>query len=440
MADRSQDPVPQMLRNVALLLSGRGVAAVLGILATILMAKSLTAAQFGAVALIHALALLVRGLLNFKPFEAIVRYGADSQTTPAALAHLLGFTRCMDHASALAATVVAALAAALLGASLGIPDADRAIATGYAMVLLASGTGSAKGVLRLDGQFAVLGLAQAIAPAVRLLVFAACALLNAPPSGYLLGFGLGLLAEYLLLQWLGARAARARGQRLRAARFSRKRLGRDHPGLWRLLSAVYWQSNLDLIPKHAATVLAGGLLGPAAAGQLRLAREIASVLTEPATLLRQALFPDLTRLATSPNRAPGTLLSTALRFATGAMLIGAGMTAIFWWQSEAIVRLAADPGYLPAAPLTVLLLAAASLMLAASVFRAAGYATDRSLSLLAVGAIAQLAYLGFFLSGSESFGLQAVGWGSIAAAVINVIGAALILQRSDSRTATVPKR
>jgi O-antigen/teichoic acid export membrane protein len=432
MADSAADPVPQMLRNIALLLSGRGVAAVLGVLATIIMAKSLSVTEFGGVALIHALALLVRGLLNFKPFEVIVRYGADSQTSPAAFTHLLGFTRCMDHASAVAACLLTALVAALLSDRLGIAATDRGLAIGYALVLLASGTGSAKGILRLDGQFAVLGLAQAIAPALRLLVFGACALADAPSAGFLLGFGLGLLGEYLLLQWLGARAARARGQPLRAARFSPARLSREHPGVWRLLNAVYWQSNLDLIPKHAATVLAGGLLGAAAAGHLRLARELASVLTEPATLLRQALFPDLTRLATSPDRSAGALLGTALRFAVGATLIGAGMTAVFWWQGEAIVHLAADAGYLPAASLTVLLLAAASLMLAASVFRAAGYATDRSLSLLAVGTIAQIVYLGFFLSGSESFGLAAVGWGSIAAALVNVIGAAVILQRSDS--------
>ncbi|MEM1231639.1 MAG: hypothetical protein AAGI15_13940, partial [Pseudomonadota bacterium] len=217
--------MPQMLRNVALLLSGRGVAAILGVLATIVMAKTLSAAEFGAVALIHALALLMRGLLNFKPFEAIVRYGADPGTAPDAFSRLLAFTRAMDHGSAVAATLATVAVVMLFGGHAGIDRADRFLAAGYALVLLASGTGTAKGLLRLQGQFAVLGFAQAIAPAVRLCVFAISAVVAAGPAGFLAGFGLGLLAEYLLLQWLGARAARSGGYRYRAGRFAPVALG-----------------------------------------------------------------------------------------------------------------------------------------------------------------------------------------------------------------------
>ncbi|MEM1232071.1 MAG: hypothetical protein AAGI15_16145, partial [Pseudomonadota bacterium] len=228
-------------------------------------------------------------------------------------------------------------------------------------------------------------------------------------------------------QWLGARAARSGGYRYRAGRLAPVALGHEHPGLWRLLSAVYWQSNLDLIPKHGATLLAGGLLGSAAAGHLRLARELASLLTEPATLLRQALFPDLTRIATEPGRSRAQLLGTSTRLAAGAIAVGLIISILCAWQDERLILLAADASYLPAAPLTVLLLIGAALMLGANVYRAAGYAVDRALSLLLIGAVAQGIFLLALVLGSERFGLLAVGYGAIAAGLISLLGAAAIV-------------
>ena len=58
------------------LLRGRGLAALLMLLAMALMARALPAEEFGLLMLLHAFVLGVYGLVNLKPFEAVVLYGA----------------------------------------------------------------------------------------------------------------------------------------------------------------------------------------------------------------------------------------------------------------------------------------------------------------------------------------------------------------------------
>ena len=103
--------------------------------------------------------------------------------------------------------------------------------------------------------------------------------------------------------------------------------------------------------------------------------------------------PDLTRIATEPGRSRAQLLSTSTRLAAGAIAVGLVISALCASQDERLILLAADASYLPAAPLTVLLLIGAALMLGANVYRAAGYALDRALSLLLIGAVAQGIFL-----------------------------------------------
>ena len=77
---------------------------------------------------------------------------------------------------------------------------------------------------------------------------------------------------------------------------SLKGWGEDFPDLRAFVPIVYVQTNLDKLPKHASTLLAGTLLGPAGAGMMRVAREATKILSKPGNLLQQVLFPNLVRL------------------------------------------------------------------------------------------------------------------------------------------------
>ena len=65
----------RVLKNFGIVLRGRGIAAVFTLAATALMAHALSAIEFGLVILLHTYVLAVRGFLNFRTYEAIVRFG-----------------------------------------------------------------------------------------------------------------------------------------------------------------------------------------------------------------------------------------------------------------------------------------------------------------------------------------------------------------------------
>ena len=65
----------RVLKNFGVVLRGRGIAAVFTLAATALMANALPATEFGLVILLHTYVLAVRGILNFRTYEAMVRFG-----------------------------------------------------------------------------------------------------------------------------------------------------------------------------------------------------------------------------------------------------------------------------------------------------------------------------------------------------------------------------
>ena len=71
----TQSASKRVLRNFGIVLGGRGIAAVFTLLATALMANALEAREFGLVILLHTYVLAVRGILNFRTYEAVVRFG-----------------------------------------------------------------------------------------------------------------------------------------------------------------------------------------------------------------------------------------------------------------------------------------------------------------------------------------------------------------------------
>ena len=96
-----------------MVLRGRGIAAVFSVGATGLMANALPAKEFGLVILIHTYIMVVRGALNFRTFEAVVRYGIPciENGKEAELRSLLRSTMLVDFTAALAAMLIGMAAA-----------------------------------------------------------------------------------------------------------------------------------------------------------------------------------------------------------------------------------------------------------------------------------------------------------------------------------------
>ena len=427
-AGEVQTPMRRILGNFAYLLRGRGLAAVMLLAATALMARALGPAEFGMVVLIHTYAVLVRGLLNVKQFLAIVRWGVPALDAGdyTDIHRLVSICWRLDWLSCTVATLVAIALVPLLGPRLGLDQGQVVMLAFYCLTLLATGNRTAIGILRLFDRFDVLGWNETIGPAIRLVGVLIVWWLDGPMEAYVGVFAIAFAMEELYLGWFGRREYKRQLSglphddtpgRARMAEFS---------GLRRFLWITYWQSNVDLIPKHGSILLAGFLLGPAEAGLLRLARQFSTMLSKPAALIRQVIFPDLTRSWNQGNS------DFKLIVARTAMLAGAlGLLFVLggYFFGEYLLGALVGKEFIAAAPLLTLLLLASTFDLTAASLRSAAYAIGHAGKVLRLYAISAFVYVALFIICTLEVGLIGSGIAACVAAALPALAMAMLLRK-----------
>ena len=407
-------------KNFFVLLRGRGAAAVLTLASTAFTATVLSVQDFGMVVLMHTYVVVVRGLFQFKPFEPIVRYGVpfleDGKSDR--LSSLLCLTRFVDVATSLLATVSAILLVSVLSQYLEWDAGLSEVAVWYSLILLATGTGTAKGILRLYDRFDALSVQLVVAPAVRFAGVLVAAFYGADKEIFMLVWALSLVSGNVYLMIRGHMELRRHSTNAIWHGQSLKSIFKVPGDFWHFSAVVYGQTQLDLVTKHTNTLMVGVLLGPGAAGLFRVAKDFANILSTPAVLMRQVLFPELTRAFhtgdgdlkrkaynMSVSAGLGGLVLVALSLPLGAYLLG-------WIGAE----------YSRAALLLTLLLGSASLDLAAAPVRTAAYAMGKAGSVLKIHVLCMALYLFLFVLLADTVGLSGPGIAGIAASACALMG------------------
>jgi len=411
----------RILGNFGVLIRARGIVALLAFAATALTARALGPAEFGIVVLVHAYVLVLRGLLNFQPFEAMVRYGVPLHDSgdKDRLSHLTRLCLWVDSRSSRLGTVLAVLAAPALGPTLGLNRMQIGMLMVYSLTLLATGNGTARGILRLYDRFDALGTQMMLGPVVRIAGVLLLWVLNGTLAGYVAVWGLAYLVENLYLNWRGFREYRQHIGAVPRQSSGVKPDFHQFAGLRQFLWVTYWQSSVDLLQKHVSTLLAGYLLGLTGAGLFRLAREISGLLARPATLIRQVVFLDLTR---SWNRQHGDFGPIALRTAALCGAAGLVLVAVALFGGGRLLGSFAGPDFTAAAPLLTLMLLAGTFELAASPLRAASYAIGQAGAVLKLHGVAAALYVVLFFVLTRLMGLEGAGIATCIAAALPFAG------------------
>jgi len=418
----------RVLRNFGRVLRGRGIAAVCTVSATALMANALPVEQFGLVILVHAYIMVIKGSLNFRTFEAIVRFGIPLQESgdETRLKSLLRSTFVLDFVSSLVATAIG-LAAVPLAAMFLHWDAQVAgWAWWYVLVMLSTPVNTGSGILRLYDRFDALGIQYTVGPLVRLVMVATAWAMDASMVVFLTAWGIAFSLGNLYMIGRGFTELRSHLQTPLWQGFRWRELREQHSEFWRFIGVVYWQTTIDLLPKHVSTLLAGSLLGPAAAGLFRFAREASSVLAQPAVMLREVLFPDLTRAWKDGQGSFGSLPFRAALVAGGLGLL---FVALVWLAGTPLLGLV-GADYVPAKPLMVLMLIAASFDLASASLRAAAYAMGRASALLRIHVLGVITYTLAFLLLTRTVGLTGPGFAAILASLLTMSLTARLVKRA----------
>jgi O-antigen/teichoic acid export membrane protein len=150
----------------------------------------------------------------------------------------------------------------------------------------------------------------------------------------------------------------------------------------------------------------------------RLANDFSTILSKPGLMLREVLFPDLSRMLHNKQAGFHELGFKAVKIAGASGLLMVILSIPLGAPILGIV----GPDYTPAAPLMTLMLLAATFELAGSPLRAAAYALGGAGTVLRIYALSSFVYLSLFYVFTPPLGLIGPG---IAAS----IGGALTLGR-----------
>ena len=429
----SHNPMHRVLGNFWILIRGRGAAAVMAFAATALMARSLGPTEFGLVVLMHTYVMLVRALLDFGSMDAIVRYGvpAHDASDNYALGKLIKVCRRIDHQASIAATLLALLVAPFAGPAMGMDTQHLMLLMVYCLVLLSARAGTSTGILRLYNHFDILGRQMTIAPTLRFLGVAIAWVLAAPIEVFVGIWASAYVAEnFYILRQANFKYNFQLKKEFRCSSINEASLS-DFDGLRHFLWITYWQSNLDVLPKHITTLLVGYLLGPAEAGLLRLAREIASALSRPALLIRQVVFTDLTR---AWNEGSSAFDVVAYRTALLGGAFGMVFVALSYFFGEYLLGSLLGTQCIAAKGVLTLMLLAATLDLASSPLLSGLYAMGHAMKTLRITMASTAVYLLMFVLLTRQFGLIGAGLAATAGAALTLIGM-VMLMRSNKRAA-----
>jgi O-antigen/teichoic acid export membrane protein len=369
--------VARIYRNLARLLGGKAGAGLVSLAYLALAARALGPGDYGVLVLVHAYAMTVGGIVEFPGWHAIVRYGSQAETTgdKPRLARLIAFAGLVEAAGGASAVAVAAVLAPLLGPRLGWSPTAIAFALPYSFAVLASIRSTPAGYLQLVGRFDLLAAHSLVAPCVRLAGAAAAILAHAGLKGFLVAWLAAALIEWAAMWALGLYAARGRLSRRDFAGGMRGVL-RENPGLWRFMLAANADVTVTELAARAPPLVVGWVLGAEAAGLFAVAQRITSVLAQPALILGQAAYVELSRMVAAQARHDQ--LFTAVRRAVAFAWLAAApiwiAVALFGRQIAAAV---AGPRFAAAAGVMLWLATARALQLAAPPLSAALTALGR---------------------------------------------------------------
>jgi len=417
----------RVLKNFGVVLRGRGIGAVFSVAATGLMANALSATEFGLVILLHTYIMVIRGVLNFRTFETIVRFGIPlgEAGDDSGLRSLLRSTMMIDMSAAVLAAILGIAAAPLAGHYLQWDSDMVARATWYSLIMLATANGTPDGILRIYNRFDALGTQSIVGPALRFLMISIAWWQDAPMPVFIVAWGSAFAAGHIYMTLRGLKELKAHMDTSLWSGFRWMEIRDRQREFWKFIGVVYWQTSIDLLPKHVSTLLAGALLGPAPAGLFRLAREFSAVLAQPAVLLREVLFPDLTRsfhardegFQTVPWKTAFIAGTVGLLFVLLSLFIG---RPVLGFVGE---------DYVAAAPLLSLMLLAATFELAGASLRAAVYAMGKAASILRIHVIGITTYTVMFFVLTPVTGLIGPGLAAIISSLLVLTLTALLIKR-----------
>ena len=293
--ETARDGGRRILRNVGWLLGGKGFGAVCSLVYLAILARSLGVKDFGHFSLIFGTGLAVVELASFQTWQMVVRYGTPhvAKRDWDAFGRLAMGGGLIDLTGALFGCLVAWVAIIYFGSSLKLNPAYADMAFTFVCALVLARVSAPLGVMRTLDRYDMAVKAGAITPIARLLAAMYIWWSGATVAKFLFAWAAIELFS-ALLYWVLARRLAPQAIRL-SNMLHLRRLGEDHPGIFKFLGVTYASTSLWGAMQQGPLLAVGYFLGTSAAGVYRIADQLAKGLGKLATLSAQALYPEVTR-------------------------------------------------------------------------------------------------------------------------------------------------
>lgn len=420
------------MRNAGRLAAGRGVQAVCSIAYLAIAARVLGPEGFGALVLIHTLALAIAQLSTFGSMEMVVRFGSMALAGAPdhlRLHRLIRYGHLLDGLGVLAAWIGMALAAQWALARIEMPVGVSRLALLYwfAAVAIMNLSQTPNGVLRLLDRFKLLAYQSTVEPVLRLLGAVIMMQLDAGLWGFLAAWFVALGAGRVTLI-LTARHALRRERLAPSAPVGLRQTVNPEPGVWRFVLWLQLTTTANLATTHLPLLVIGGLLNNTAAGLFKLAQQLTALLERAnSKLLVPSLYTELSRMSAGREHAQRRLM--VMKITGWLALIGTGLFLVLVPAGKPLLRLVAGEEFIGAYPV-MLWLAAAGVVGSLSVtMEPLLMAAGRMRTIAAAGTLPLLVFVPLLFGLIGRYGLVGVGIAATGYAILRTSILSYAVQR-----------
>lgn len=305
-----------------MLLGGTTAAGLLTLISLSLTARALGPALLGVFALIQAYAIIIDRLLNFQCWQAVIKFGSDflKQKRTEEFKSLIKFCTILDAATAFCGAVIAAASVYFFGSFKGWQQQTINAAIVYSVWILFNLEGTAGGLLRLFDKFKLVSEINIAGAILKLILAVFGYAFSRKLMTFVIIWAASDIAETaLLLMVAWYLAYKKAGNFFKAKTLA---IAKDKT-IWKFVLSTNLNQSVKLASRELDILIIGAVLGTAATGIYKIARQFAAIPAKLIEPMYQAVYTELAALAAEKRFADikHIILKTTAIGAIAAFLI-----------------------------------------------------------------------------------------------------------------------
>jgi O-antigen/teichoic acid export membrane protein len=428
----------RILRNWAKLFTGSTVGAGLGLLATILMTRTISVADVGIVVVIQTFWRTLEGFLSFQSFQVLIKHGADilHGKSGGSLPAVIRICMLADGLMALFGAAVGMWGMDAYHTSVHIPSDVLPYGLLGAATMLTMVTGAHLGILRLFDKFAVVAARDVVVGVLRVALNLAAFLAGWSLYAFIC---IWIATEALgnaMIVWYGFRELRARGY---TAVFRVSAPGDAGFNTWPVVKALFTvnaATMLRVLTEEGDTLLVTVCTGAIAAGKYKIAKNFANIVYRFTGPLAQSVYPELARAVSERNRAMFKSIFIHITLQGGLL----GLAAFAGWAAMGhwLIAHTVGPTYQDALALILIITGGYAAGFFGIGVTSTLYAFNMLNQYLAIAVLCTLAYFATALPLLTLLGPAGSAWGQVACYVSALVAGSLACYHAYRRYPWAP--